>query len=180
VFCFPRFSVVADVLIPIIGIHCIDVQPTHKAWNAILKQEHEWTMNWFAENSHVRSGRVDYLVFPKWGTYTQAYQQYKKDIRVVPGWKGRSFNIFLRFAKESKVHVARFDRYACRICYDPSWIQERMIQMRKSENAVLKEQQEHQDLLAHQSTQFRQYRDNLKPDEVLIVWDFSKIHDTSV
>lgn len=143
--------------------------------------EREWILNWLKSHSHVRSGRENFIVFNTFGFYLAAYRQYLVDwSKSEFGTKARCFRIFLRFCKLLKIHVSRFDRYACRKCYDPLWPQERKDLYNETDEEIKEAIADHKNLIGIQNARCRWLRTNLPRDEILIIWDYSRIHDTAV
>lgn len=86
--------------------------------------------------------------------------------------------VFLSIAKELRIHPNRFDRYCCRICNDKNWFTER--EAKQGREQTQKDIEKHKVLLHAQNDYFKHLRDNLKQDEVLIIWDFTRFHETAV
>lgn len=78
-----------------------------------------------------------------------------------------------RWLKQLKVSRAKFDRYLCTHCHDA------LIHKLKH-NTIPPNYFQHVQLYKHQSAQFKLQRGFLGPNQVLILYDFSTIHETAI
>jgi hypothetical protein len=122
-------------------------------------------MNWINQKVPVKSetkGRQ----FWRFSTLKEAYDVYKNDM-MLAGLPQRSFAFFCNFGYRLRVKKLRFNRYICPKCAEG----------RHGQPSLLFE--EHKELVESQTSWYHKLLAELKPNQILIVQDFTNVHEST-
>lgn len=89
------------------------------------------------------------------------------------GRKAPGLKLVTYWLKRLKIKRARFDRYLCVHCHDA-------LVYKLQHGIIPASYLQHVDLYRHQTIQFKLQRELLTPNQLLILYDFSTIHETAL
>jgi len=142
----------------------------------VEEEESLWVDEWLLSVSPVRSGSVRER-HTQWGTWVGLYQACCRAVIWTP-FITRGIYFVVQQAKRLQIHRAKYDRYRCPICFqgrNPSLVSFPL----KKYDQLLVRFPAHQQFVTFQSTLHKEQRKSLREGEVLLIYDYSRFHETA-
>jgi hypothetical protein len=139
-------------------------------------REENWIKNWLYEMAPVRSGTENVRILP-WGTWKEVHRQYSCAIAGC-AFPTRSLSFIKKLTKKLHIRLEKFDHYICPICLQGRHPDEALFPIRKRQSLVAKYPSHHA-LVQFQLQLFRRQKARLTEGQVMIVFDFTRFHETT-
>lgn len=138
-------------------------------------QEHEWVENFLSKNVYVRSG--DHIERLPWSRWEDVHAAYVNEVKQSP-FPVRSYTFVRSIARQMNIHLSRFDKYQCTVCWVGLHPDDKTLPNAKK---LLKEYPEHRRIVDSQSALYHEFKakaENTDTD-VLVIFDYTRFHETT-
>ena len=144
-------------------------------------EKENWLKQWLFDHAPVCSGRLSERMVP-WGTYEEIWKQYAEEAQNNEQSFYRSVESIRTKMKEWKIKRAKFDRYRCEYCFEgnEALLRRSSGKEQEGDEEAIKDLLEHHKLVKERSESYKKDIEDCKGNEVVVVWDYSTIHETSV
>lgn len=128
--------------------------------------EERWLHKWLKMNAPVVSGRLNERRI-YWTTYANTFIHYRAEA-LRTNYPVRSILWLKKMMDLFRIKLGKFDRYRCLQCFG------------HNDPIRTEEFEKHLSLVEKQTYSYKKQKENLNTDELIIVYDFSTIHETAL
>ena len=141
----------------------------------IQKEEIEWFESWILSISPVRSGSLKERRIP-YNSYTEFFKVYLTEASN-RGFPSRSLTTIINWIKRLGIKRCKFDKYTCDICYKGRKAE---VDPNRDKNPHYIDYLEHRSIVDNQFACYKKQRENINQEELMVIYDYSTVHEYSV
>lgn len=141
----------------------------------VPEEEITWIRKWLIDHAPVRSGSESERHI-QWGTWGELYKNY---VSAVEQYYAPRSLFFIRTQVDKRnIQLAKFDHYICPICWQGNHPTDEHYGDQRE--ALLERYPSHHELVGFTSRLYKHQTTQIKPGEVLLIYDYTRFHESSV